>query len=148
MKTRLHLTSLFVTAALFAGSAFAHPEGHGEDLAPLPKPKIPARPALVLPSTESDTLAAIQRQADALKKAFDEGMLPSVRANAATLNELVQHLTRLVPAEQQTTVKEIAERQAKLTADLAKAAAAGAQKEVGSLISKIADNLSVLNPRP
>jgi hypothetical protein len=142
MKTRLHLTSLFVTAALFAGSAFAHPEGHGEDLAPLPKPKIPARPALVLPATESDTLAAIQRQADALKKAFDEGMLPSVRANAATLNELVQHLTRLVPAEQ------IAERQAKLTADLAKAAAAGAQKEVGTLISKIAENLSVLKPRP
>jgi hypothetical protein len=144
MKTHLRLLPTLVLSVLLAGSAFAHPGGHGEDLPVLPKPKIPPRSALTLPATAADTLAAIQRQLDALKTALNEGNLPSVRSNAATLSLLVNHIVSQVPADHQANAKEIAERHAKLTEELSKAASAGAQKEVESLVTKISGNVRAL----
>jgi hypothetical protein len=148
MKTRLHITSILGLLALLAGPIAAHPDGHGEESHALPKPKAtaPAKPALTLPATATETIATIQRQLDALKAALEDGKLPAVRSNALTLNELVKHIVALVPADHQASVKEIAERHSKLTDELSKAASAGAQKEVESLVSKITGNLRALKP--
>lgn len=145
MKTHRHLITLLVSATLFAGAASAHPGGHGEDIPAVPKPRIPAKPAPALPATSAETIAAIQRRLDALKTALKDGKLSAVRSNAVTLNELVRHIANLLPADHQANVKEIVERQSKLTEELARAAAAGAQKEVDSLVTKISGNIRALN---
>ena len=144
MKTNRHIAMFLISAALFVGAASAHPEGHGENIPAIPKPKVPAKPALALPATSAETIAAIQRQLDALKTALNDNKLPAVQSNAVTLNELVKHISTQLPADHQANVKEIVEKQAKLTDELTKAAAAGAQKEVESLVTKISGNVRAL----
>lgn len=130
--------------SLLAGlsvTAFAHPGGHGEETAPAAPS---AEMTLELPATMAETLTAIQGQLALLKTALADGKLSVVSANAVTLNQLVQHIATQVPADHQAKVKEIAERNTKLTGELTRAAAAGAAKSASEIVSKLSGNLRAL----
>lgn len=144
MKTNsLRLCLLAALATFAAGTAFAHAEGHDHELTP--KPAAPsAETALALPATMADTLTAIQSQLALLKTALKDGKFAAVSANAVTLNLLVQHIVTQVPADHQANVKEIADKNATLTAELTRAAAAGAAKPASDLVSKLGGNLRAL----
>jgi hypothetical protein len=139
MKTNsLRLSLLVALATVTTGTAFAHAEGHTH---------APAKPPVAteaLPATMADTLAAIQSQLALLKTAQKDGKFSAVSANAVTLNQLVQHISGQVPADHKAQVKEIADKQATITTELTRAAAAGAAKPVSDLVSKLSGNLRAL----
>jgi hypothetical protein len=130
--------------SLLAGlsvTAFAHPGGHGEETTPAAPS---AEKTLELPATMAETLTAIQGQLALLKTAQKDGKFSAVAANAVTLNQLVQHIVAQVPVDHKSKVKEIADKNATITAELTRAAAAGAAKPVSELVSKLSGNLRAL----
>ena len=143
MKTHpLRLATFATLAALSTAQIFAHPGGHLSP--PPPVPSLPAGSGGGLPATMTDTLTVIQRQFVLLETALKEGKYSAVSSNAMTLNQLVQHIVGKVPTDDQATAKEIAVKHAKLTAELNRAAAAGAAKSVAKIASKLGRNLRAL----
>jgi len=139
MKTKsLRLSLLVALATLSTGTAFAHADGHA------PAPAKPPIATETLPATMADTLTAIQSQLALLKAAQKDGKFTAVAANAVTLNQLVQHIVGQVPADHKANVKEIADKHATITAELTRAAAAGAAKPVADLVTKLSGNLRAL----
>jgi len=142
MKTHTIRLALLtaVLATLSAAPVFGHADGH--------LPKLPAAgpsvSSVTLPATLAETLAAIKNQHAALKTALEEGKFSAVSANAVTLNQLVQHIVGQVPADHKASVKEIADKHATATAELTRAAAAGATKPVSDLVSKLGGNIRAL----
>lgn len=92
----------------------------------------------------ADTLTAIQSQLALLKAAQAKGKFSAVASHAVTLNQLVQHIVGQVPADHKAQVKEIADKNATLTAELTRAASAGATKPVSDLVLKLDGNLRAL----
>ncbi len=136
--TSLRIVLLAALAAFATGTAFAHAEGH----APIPaKPSVATK---ALPATMVETLGAIQGQLALLKTALKDGRYSAVSANAVTLNQLVQHIVGQVPADHRANVKGIAGNHATITAELTRAAAAGAAKPVSDLVAKLSVNLRAL----
>ncbi|MFH1497738.1 MAG: hypothetical protein ABII82_07915 [Verrucomicrobiota bacterium] len=136
--TSLRLVLIAALATCATGTAFAHAEGHA------PAPAKPPIATEALPATMAETLTAIQSQLALLKTAQKEGKFSAVSANAVTLNQLVQHIVGQVPADHKDQVKEIADKHATITAELTRAAAAGAAKPVSDLVSKLGGNLRAL----
>lgn len=137
-NTSLRLCLLAVLATFATGTAFAHAEGHA------PAPTKPPVATEALPATMAETLTAIQSQLALLKTAQKDGKFTAVAANAVTLNQLVQHIVGQVPADHKANVKEIADKHATITAELTRAASAGAAKPVSDLVSKLSGNLRAL----
>lgn len=139
MKTNPFKLCILAALTTFAtGTAFAHAEGHDH------RPAKPSVAAEALPATMADTLTAIQSQLALLKTALNDGKFSAISANAVTLNLLVQHIVSQVPADQKSNVKEIADKNATITAELTRAAAAGAAKATSELVSKLSGNLRAL----
>lgn len=136
--TSLRLSLLVALATLSTATAFAHAEGHA------PAPAKPPFATETLPATMAETLTAIQSQHALLKTAQKDGKFSAVSSHAVTLNQLVQHIVGQVPADHKANVKEIADKQATITAELTRAAAAGAAKPVSDLVSKLGGNLRAL----
>jgi hypothetical protein len=134
----LRLCLLAALATFATSTAFAHADGHSH---PPAKPPVATE---ALPAKMADTLTAIQSQLALLKTAQKEGKFAAVSANAVTLNQLVQHIVGQVPADHKANVKEIADKHATLTAELTRAAAAGAAKPVSDLVAKLGGNLRAL----
>jgi hypothetical protein len=141
MKTQSFHRYVIALLAGFSATAFAHPGGHGEEIAPAAPS---AEKTIALPATMAETLTAIQGQLALLKTAQKDGKFAAVSANAVTLNQLVQHIVGQVPADHKANVKDIAEKNATITAELTRAAAAGAAKPVSELVSKLSGNLRAL----
>lgn len=135
-----HRYVVFLLAGLSV-TAFAHPGGHGEEIAPAAPS---SETTFDLPDKMADTLTAIQGQLTLLKTAQKDGKFSAVAANAVTLNQLVQHIVAQVPADHKAKVKEIADKNAMITAELTRAASAGAAKPVSDLVSKLSGNLRAL----
>lgn len=136
--TALRLVILVALATCATGTVLAHADGHSH------APAKPPEATLALPASMADTLATIQSQFALLKTAQKEGKFSAVAANAVTLNQLVQHIVGQVPADHKAQVKEIADKHATLTAELTRAATAGAAKPVADLVSKLGGNLRAL----
>lgn len=134
----LRLVALLTLAPLSSGTAFAHADGHSH------APSRPPVTAQALPATMADTLAAISNQLALLKAAQAEGKFAAVAAHAVTLDQLLQHIVGQVPADHRARVKEISDKNAAFTAELTRAAAAGAAKPVTDLVSKLDGNLRAL----
>jgi|GEM_PF-1091385 len=144
MKIKIFsLFTLAFTASLALATVVrAHRGGH--DAMPPTQPNAPSALTVQLPTKMVDTLAAIHGQFTQLKAALADGKFSAVSSNALTLNQLVQHIVTQVSADQQGDVKVIADRQAKLTAELSRAAAAGADKAVSAIIAQLSTNLRAL----
>lgn len=142
--TALKISVLAALLTLVSSPAFAHPGGHAHEPSEIEKPASPAAPTDKLPETVVEILKTIDAQQVLLETALDEGKLSVVQAQALTVNKLVQHLIFKVPADHQSSVKEIAARHEQLTAALVKSSSAGAKKETEANVSKLNGNLRAL----
>ena len=130
--------------ALAVIPTFAHPGGHAQEPSEERHPAKPSPSAEKLPETAAEILKTIDAQQALLTAALDDEKWNVVQAQALTVNRLVQHLVTRVPADHQTSVKEIAARHDQLTADIVKSSAAGARKQTEANTAKLSGNLRAL----
>jgi|GEM_PF-2809733 len=102
------MLSALVLSLLMAGSAMAHPSGHGGDHAPAPRPQPPTPEQTVAPDTYPEVVAALREELAAAHTAIKASRILDLRRSCESLKalgEAVPNRTSSLPEEAQATAK-------------------------------------------